>query len=755
MRRCLAFAVALLVLVSGVAAADDKPLARTILALYDGELDSDIRFTGIHRILELPLNHLGLVARYHDLRQPLPEGAALDGVRGALVWFSGDVMPNPVGFTEWAHRLIDGGRKLVIFGGLGLANDRRGKPTPLETVNGLLERIGLRFDERHIEFTQDVRVVRKDRTILEFETPLPRQLPAYDRIAKVDARTQTYLVLREGTDAGTDAALITTHPNGGMVAGDLVHRGDYTTPIKQLYINPFEYLRRAFATDEVPKADTTTLVGRRIYYSHIDGDGWRNVTQVKEYAQRRAMSAEVVMREAIEAFPDLPVTVGAIVGDLDPAWFGSEQSQQIARDLFSLPQVEMASHTWSHPFDWGFFAEGDATKEVPLLKRYPHRPGGNDETLWAPVIRNAANKRDLGDSTYSGKVAGSIGSYAVPRVYAVKPFDLDLEIAGSIAFLNGLAPAGKQVALLQWSGNCLPWDEAVVASYQAGVLNLNGGDGRFDRERPSYTALAPVGRRLARGIQIYSSNANENVYTELWTDRFFGHAFLAQTWRNTETPIRVKPKNLYYHMYSGERAASLRALLGNLREAEAEPIVPIAASEFSALALGFYTAEIRDLGQSRWQVTDRGRLGTIRFDRALDRKVDFARSSGVLGQMHLQGSLYVALDPADPRPVVALAANPRPDQVPDAQRPYLVDSRWPVRDLAADAGSFTFQAAGYGAGEMTWKVVRPGRYEILAEDGERTLDSFADAGGDGLLTFTLRTRRFVPARVTVRHLPAS
>ena len=76
------------------------------------------------------------------------------------------------------------------------------------------------------------------------------------------------------------------------------------------------------------------------------------------------MSAEVVQREAIEAFPDLPVTVAPIVADLDPTWFGSEQSQTIARDLFELPQVEIGSHTWSHPFDWSFFADGETTKEI-------------------------------------------------------------------------------------------------------------------------------------------------------------------------------------------------------------------------------------------------------------------------------------------------------------------------------------------------------------------------------------------------------
>ncbi len=44
---------------------------------------------------------------------------------GMSIWFSGDVMPDPVSFIEWAHRFIDGGRKLFIIGGLGMVSDRR------------------------------------------------------------------------------------------------------------------------------------------------------------------------------------------------------------------------------------------------------------------------------------------------------------------------------------------------------------------------------------------------------------------------------------------------------------------------------------------------------------------------------------------------------------------------------------------------------------------------------------------------------
>jgi hypothetical protein len=220
-------------------------------------------------------------------------------------------------------------------------------------------------------------------------------------------------------------------------------------------------------------------------------------------------------------------------------------------------------------------------------------------------------------------------------------------------------------------------------------------------------------------------------------------------------PVRIKPKNLYYHMYSGERQASLRSLLSNLKAAEAEPIVPIATSEFARVALGFFSAEFVDLGDRRWKIGNRGRLATLRFDRAIDQRVDFERSSGILGQNHFQGSLYVALDPAVAEPIVALTANPRTDVAPPASRAYLVESRWLIEALEVEGAAFSFRARGFGAGEMTWHVPAAGRYEVVADDGERSLTTFVDVGEDGQLPLTIGTRRFAPAAVTVKPIGRS
>ncbi|WP_201800302.1 hypothetical protein, partial [Enterobacter hormaechei] len=103
-------------------------------------------------------------------------------------------------------------------------------------------------------------------------------------------------------------------------------------------------------------------------------------------------------------------------------------------------------------------------------------------------------------------------------------FSLDREISGSINYINArLAPPGKRVKLLQWSGDCQPPEIAVRMAWDAGVLNLNGGDTTITRSSPSWTEIAPLGIDKGPGAyQVFAPNQNENVYTNDWTGPFYG-----------------------------------------------------------------------------------------------------------------------------------------------------------------------------------------------------------------------------------------
>ena len=549
--RFLLGALTIVISIVNAAAAVETPVPRVVLALYDGEINSEPKLTRIHQMAEMPLNHLGLMVRYHDITQGLPAEAALEGVRGVLTWFRSErVMEDPGAYLQWATDVAETGRRFVIFGSLGFAADTKGKPTDRAAMDRFLKAVGMQITGGWKPITYDVGVRHKDPRMVEFERPLGIVLPPFEALRPIDPDARSYLVLQwGGAAARKQAHVVFVTPRGGYAASE--YEAIWNKDVRQWRINPFEYLREAFATDDLPKPDTTTLSGRRLYYSHIDGGGWRNVAILDKYKDRPTLAAEVILREAIEPFPDLPLTVAPVVGDIDRKWFGTDESLRLAKEILSQPQVEAGSHTYSHPFFWGFFADGNPDKEKRFLHLYPKR--GREGEGMAKLYRRDPNAGDT-----------ELKSYSIPRAYATQPFSLDREIKGSVAFIESILPAGKKLEVLQWSGDTTPFEGAVAATRRIGIANINGGDARFDPAYPSYGWVSPIGTRIGNQRQIYASTSNENLYTELWTNRFFGFRNLRDTLRNTEIPIRVKPFNIYYHMYSGEKPASVKALLENL-----------------------------------------------------------------------------------------------------------------------------------------------------------------------------------------------
>ena len=689
---------------------------RTILALYDSHNEPKINESRIHRMAEMPLNHLGLTVEYHDVRKPLPSVDRLDHLRGVLTWLYFDgAMEDPEAFLLWAETLIDRGNRFVVLGELGAERDRGGRVVPRDKINRFLSKLGLRDERSRALVTYDSRIIQKTPEIVEFERSLDGVLPPYHQFSKIDSRFRSHLVLRRGSDLESDSHIVVEGPTGGYVVGDYTHHVIEETDFWQWRINPFEFFRLAFATDEVPKPDTTTLSGRRIYYSHIDGDGWRNLCQIPRYKRRYSAAAEVIFAEILKSYPDLPVTVAPIAADLDPQWYGSLKSLQLARRIFSLPHVEAGTHTYTHPLDWGFFRDYDRGKE----------------------------------GRYDASLRHSEVEYSQPRAYSLRPFDLTHDIQGSIDFITRLLPPGKRVEVVQWSGNCEPFEAALRAAKISGTRNINGGDTRFDEEFASYIWVSPVGLKVGPYWQVYASTSNENTYTELWTERFFGFQHLNATLRNVEAPIRLKPFNVYYHMYSGERLPSLSAVKANLDFARTQELTPVTASHFAGIANGFFSARIWKTGENMWKIENRDHLQTVRFDEP-DLAVDFDRSSGVIGQRRQQGSLYVALDAVSRSPIIALTRSSLP------VAPYLVHSRWRIWDVDSRSATVRFSSQGFGAGSMQWQVHATGLFIIEAFQGGKSLvRQEVMAQPDGLLEFHLEVSAIQPIFIEINKIASA
>ncbi len=687
-----------------------SPVPRTILALFDGTRVQGPRWTNIHQFADTPLGHLGLVVRYHDIRTGLPAPESLSDIRGVITWFAADAMPDPLGYLQWLETVARQGKRIAIIGPLGVSHDDRGNATPPESINRVLQYLGWRFDGGWLGTTYGARYRIADRGIVGFERPLPAVAPPYARVTATSADARVVLQVSLDGRRNTDSDLVILTPRGTYVAPGYAAYAERLEdePSRQWYLNPFELFREAFGTDDLPKADAATVSGRRIYYSHIDGDGWRNLTQVEPYRTRYVVSARVVLDEIIRKYPDFPVTVGAIAGDLDPAWHGTRDSLSVAREIYAERQVEPAVHTYSHPLKWSMFDPK------------------------APAARNPDD--EVEDSAEVSGVEGAKHG----RSYIIRPFSLRTEFDDAAAFVNGLLPAGKKVGLVQWPGDTRPFEQAIARARALGFANINGGDTRFDQEFPSIAWVAPLGIRVGNEVQVYASNSNENTYTDLWRDRFYGFAYLARTVRNTGAPRRLKPFNIYYHMYSGERLSSLNAVLANLAWARTMALAPVETSRFSRIVEGYFATTFDAIGPRTWRVRNRGALETVRIDQAAFEAVDFARSTGIAGQRHEFGSLYVSLDQSVTAPVIALKKVANAAAEPRESVAYLVESRWRVFNVARDPGRVSFSASGYGAGEFIWQwptgdpvVVR--WHSRAGARGEMQ----ATPGASGLLAFRL------------------
>ena len=738
----------------GTGSADVQPnVPRTIITFYDSKENPDIRMTRMHRYVEMPLNHLGLKFKFLDINKPLPPLKNLEDIRGVFTWFESDRMPDPSGFLRWAGQLMDKKIKWVMFGNLGVNADMQGKKTPLPLVNHFLGRLGLRTQDSWKQVTYDVKLIYKDKQMVGFERPYTGILPPFPQVYRLDETTTAILSASWGKDLAAKSDLIVIGPQGGYAASgySLYEHEDF----HQWHLDPFEFFRKAFATDDLPKPDTTTLSGRRMYYSHIDGDGWRNITEIESYHDTKELSAEVIFNEALQPFPDLPVTVAPIAGDLDPKWYGNEEILAQARKILALPQVEAGSHTYSHPYYWDYYKDYNAEKEWRQFLSKKENPDGPIAKRFAPFLSAKKSQPDQATEKKSKKKDNSIPQiYDYPRTYLDYPFDLDQEIIGSIEFINKLCPPGKKVMVLQWSGDTSPFPAALAKTRQIHVLNINGGDPRFDSEFPSRSWLSPVGLQQGDQLQIYTSASNENTYTELWEDKFFGFQNLIRTLKNTESPRRLKPINIYYHMYSGQKAASLNALVKNLKYAQTQEIAPVSTSHYAQIAEGFFSTRFIPLGSKKWKIKDRGHLQTIRFDDASKLAVDMEKSHGVIGQRHFQGSLYVSLDEARQDPVIALKEFSPGEKLPISAQPYLVQGRWHIWNLEfTRKNQATFSAQGFGDGEMVWKVPEPGQYQLILSNDtgvQQTVNAIADE--EGILKIKFGSKAIDNIKITLTQV---
>ena len=711
-----------------------EPVRREILAMYDSREEARPDQTRIHRFAEMTLNHLGFIVSYWDVNSGLPSAERTARIRGVITWFR---RTPPSLFYLWGLDQLAHGTRMVVLGDSGLFSGN----APLADANRMFREIGFGLSGASVDITYATKVLYRD-GLIGFERELDPVLPAFPVVGTLNPDVSSHLILqhRDGDLILTSSVVLTSNRGGYAASGYFVYEEPATGRTKWL-INPFAFFQKAFGGQGIPIPDVTTLSGRRLWFSHIDGDGWNNVTNIEEYHDKSVVAAGVVLRELIAPYPDLPVAVGVIGADIDERYGTPEAGRQAARELFALPQVEIASHTYSHPYQWSFFENYDRKLEERLI--------GPDESEWKAVLgdrlRRVARRLFPGIVRKEAETDTKVAGDDPPRAYSDFPFDLDQEIRGSILAAEELAPEDKHATLYLWSGGAEPFEAAVAATRRLGLRNLNGGDSRFDPDFPSISYLSPISRLAGAERQIYAGDANDYIFITDGNGRDHGFLHLDETVKRTENPRRLKPINVYYHMYAGEHPAQLAAVRHHFDAARQGAVTPIAASHYAAIADGFFSTEITALGDLSWLVQHRGALQTVRFDDAASLAVDFTRSVGVIGQHRKDATLYIALDEAVEDVIVALRNAPA-----EGSAPYLLEGRWTFRDLRRRACGFSVMAKGFGTGQMTWGGLKPGLYRASVRNSKESLwDEEAEVGEDGQLTLTADADAISPVDIDV------
>lgn len=669
--------IAALLLVVGLSSAHSAEFSRRVVGVYNSAEGKTAMDNPLRRAVEAPLHYLGMHLDYHDLATGIPDSATMAGARGVIIWLESDRLPQPLAYWRWLESQARAGRRIVLLNTTGPRFDTDGVRVPLGRVNDALSRLGLSVGDNYSSMPLDIELVHKDAAMVEFERRLDYELTRFTEVrsTRPDSRTLLRLRLRS---SGVEADAVVIGPWGGYASeGYLLYR-DIATGRVQWRINPFAFFDRALGLVNAPRPDPTTLFGSRLLYSHIDGDGLRN----RSLIDRQSASGEVVLHDILSRYDDLPFTVSVVTSDVDPAVLGSPAVVQLARRFFALANVEPASHSFSHPLVWN-----RAYTTVEGISEY------------AEVIEDAVLN---GPALLPFDVPGYV-------------YDPVAETVGSCRFIDEhLLPEGKRTRVLLWSGNCLPGPDELAALEAHGLLNMNGGDSRFDGDFASYYYVAPLYRQVEGFTQVHSSNSNENTYTNLWTGPFGGFQNVIQTFENTEAPRRVLPVNVYFHFYSGEQEAAMQALhrvyewIQNRRE----DLLPIYASRYIEGVTGFIDTRIDSVGAHAWEVRNYGACRTVRFDNT-ELVPDLEHSQGVLGFRRHQAGIYVHLADSSHARVHMTTKPP--------SKPYLAWSTVLLDNVSIRDGRIGFTYTSLGPCIATWDNLPPQQPFAVSIDGRSTV----------------------------------
>ncbi len=628
------------------------PLPRRVLMLYDGPYRP--MNNNLNWYAAMPLNYLGYATQAINVsHQLLPTGPLSGQVAGIVTWFDSDHFPHAAETWRWLHEQMQAGVPVAILGQFGL---------PLDA--GTFVPLGLRPGKTAPYGLLPAKVANQTKGYFGFESPVLPSTPDFRPLHLVTGRSLLTI-----TVAGNREVAAALTPWGGYVLAPYVLRnlpqGDLKVGELQAawVLDPFRFYRAALRLPQAPAYDITTQSGRRLLFGLIDGDGFASNSWIEKY--RGQPAARVILTAVLKRFR-LPITVAPIASEF--ANHGLYQKSEvdrlrpIARAIFRLPWVEMGSHTYSHPFDWPALERNPNLSAGLHIKHGTHHPGAYVNG-GSPQLKYSYN-------------------LPVPG-YRFSP---EQEVTGAAKIIDQyLAPPGKRVRVIQWSGDTNPDAQVLGIAYRDGLANINGNNSTIDHAHPSLTNVTPLGVWKGRYFQVYSPIANEDQYTHGWQPPYCGYNKVIQTLQMTDQPRRLAPMEIYYHFYSGARPCALKDLIRVYRWAAQQPSTPIFASTYSHLVIAFESAALARSADG-FLLRGYGPDQQIRIPVTLGYP-NFTRSHNIAGFDDTNGQRYIHLGPGDQARLVLVKQPPT--------QPYLISANGRIEALTRQPGIFDLRLRAY------------------------------------------------------------
>lgn len=616
-------------------------MPRKVLVIHGAIADEyALRTLDPVRLLGMPLSYLGYVPDYVDA-QHLPAEPLNGRYAGVVVWLTGPTrLEDRQKLQAWLAQQIKARVPVSLF------------QPPVTLLQGpLAKALGVSVQSLP-DTLAPISVVLQD-PMFGFERAVRPVGEDFFNLTLSQGRS--LLTLQRESQTQVAAALM---PWGGFVAnpyGVVSLPGEAGT---RWIINPFEFLRQSLQLPDLPVPDVTTESGRRLLMVHMDGDGFINRSELPG----NPMAGEVVRDRVVRKYP-VPMTMSVIEAELSPSGLYpglSAAAEKVAQEIFSAPNVAIASHSYSHPFNWN---------------------------------RVAASNPSEG---YNLRIPGY-------------RFDLQREVGGSVRYIEErLAPPGKKVDLFFWTGNCIPGSDALEVVGQAGLLNFNGGDTTATRSSPTLTQVEGLGLARAGGYQVFAPNQNENVYTNNWQGPFYGYERVIETFEFTEKPRRLKPIDIYFHTYLTSKRAGMQSLDKVFAYALTQDTTPVNVSAYARKVLDFQTLAIVRTATG-WRVRGATDLRTLRLPASLGVPA-MESSAGIGGYRSNETDSYVHLTSDSAELTLT------PPGATTAAVPILVSANARIKAYAPAAGGGRWELQGHVPLQFTLAHVQSCRVRVAGRD---------------------------------------